>query len=90
MAQQFIVSNAPHRTVRSRDGHRSYLVQSCGLVGSDGLAQRFDLWINEDQSLYQPGRYVLDVDRSIYVDRKGNLAIRPVLIPAPTEAKKAA
>lgn len=84
--QRFIVSDAPHRTVRSRDNTRSFFVQSCGLVGRDGLAQRFDLWVNESESLYKPGQYVLDPELSIYVDRKGNLAIRPVLIPAPATA----
>lgn len=89
MSQLFIVSEAPARVVRSRDGHRSFQVQACGLVGRDGLAQRFDLWVNEGESLYKPGRYTLDLERSLYVDRKGNLAVRPVLIPAPAASKAA-
>ena len=78
--QQFIVPNAPARKVNARDGKRQFWVQPVGLIGSDGLSQRFDLWINEGETPYPPGRYVLDIERSIYVDRKGNLAIRPHLI----------
>lgn len=85
--QQFIIPSEPPRTVKSRDGSRTFTVQRCGLVGSDGLAQRFDIWHSAGESPYPPGRYVLDVDRSLYVDRRGNLGIRPVLVPV--ESKKA-
>lgn len=84
--QQFVIPNAPTRNVKSRDGQRNFIVQQCGLIGSDGLGQRFDLWLNGGETPYPPGRYVLDIDKSIYVNRRGDLAIRPVLIPV--EAKK--
>lgn len=79
--QIFVITDAPIRHVNARQGNRTFQVQTCGLIGNDGLAQRFDIWHNADDTPYKPGRYVLDVERSIYVDRKGNLAIRPVLIP---------
>ena len=87
--QLFIVSDSPVRTMRRRDGSGSFQVQSCGLLGKDGLAQRFDLFIDERDRPYPAGTYVLDPERSLYVNRAGALSVRPVLIPVPTEKAKA-
>ena len=52
------------------------------MIGKDGLSERIEVWHDEKSTPYAPGEYTLDVDNSIYLDRKtGNLAIRPRLIP---------
>lgn len=82
-----IIANVPLRKVPSKDGKRTFHVQSAGLVGSDGLASRFDVWISDRDTPHQPGEYEIDHERSVYVDRQGNLAIRPVLVPVAPAAK---
>lgn len=90
MMQHFLVPEGEPRRVRAKDGQRTYSVQWVGLVGRDGLASRFELWTSGDKSPYAPGRYVLDVDNSVYVNQQGKLAINPVLIPFATSKDKAA
>lgn len=86
---RIMIPNVQARRVNSRDGKRSFLVQAAGLIGKDGLAQRFEVWHGEKDTPHPPGEYTIDLDNSIYVGKTGNLEIRPRLLPveAPRAAK---
>lgn len=52
---------------------------------------KIDLMLKDASKPYAVGVYTIDLDKSLYVDRNGRLAITPVLIPAtPAASGKAA
>lgn len=50
--------------------------------------QKIELMLKDASKPYAVGVYAIDVDRSVYVDRNGRLAISPVLI-AHAQVRKA-
>lgn len=63
--------------------------QTGWLHGDEAYPEKIELVLRDPLKPYPPGLYVIDYDKSVYVDRNQRVSINPVLMPAPTEARKA-
>jgi hypothetical protein len=64
--------------------------QTGWMHGDEAYPEKIELVLRDPLKPYPPGLYVIDYEKSIYVDRNQRVAINPVLMPAPVEARKTA
>ncbi|MDX2349132.1 MAG: single-stranded DNA-binding protein [Porticoccus sp.] len=56
------------------------------LHGKDSYPVKVEFLLKDGQSPYAPGMHLVDLEKSVFVDRNNRIAINAVLIPAAQKA----